>query len=113
MLWSHVLKKTAEFTAMDLAIFIDKKFYEITKSVKSSDKLIRTPESCRIDLRRWGVRFKQNSQRPYFEGHERNDVVVHRKEFVSHLLANKENYYTVSQGEDLKCNKASVCINFS
>ncbi|CAF4136859.1 unnamed protein product [Rotaria sordida] len=32
-----------------------------------------------MDLRRWGAKFEANSQRSYFEGHERDDVVKHRR----------------------------------
>ena len=70
------LQKSAEFKAMHLAQFIDKKFYELTETQKkSSDDLIRSERSCRLDLRRWGAKFEANTQRPYFEGHEREDVI--------------------------------------
>ncbi|CAF1309414.1 unnamed protein product [Adineta ricciae] len=92
-------RKSADFTVLDLANFIDTKFYELTQIAKSSDVLIRSVEACRLDLRRWGAKFQPNSQRPYFEGHERLDVIAHRQEFVAHFLQRKDRYYTVTDGD--------------
>ncbi|CAF4453872.1 unnamed protein product [Didymodactylos carnosus] len=69
-------QKAANFTAGHLARFIDDKYYEITQSKKSEEGLVRSEKSCRLDLRRWRAKFQPNSQRPYFEGHERADVVA-------------------------------------
>ena len=92
-------RKTADFTAIDMANFIDKKFYEVTQTVKTTDCLVHSVGSCRLDLRRWGAKFRPNSQRPYFEGHERADVVAHRNEFVSYFRERKDRYYTITEGE--------------
>ena len=92
-------KKSAAFTTLDLAKYIDRRYYEITGTPKTDDALVRSPESCRLDLRHWGAKFQPNSQRPYFEGHERDDVVKHRDEFVSYFLARKDKYYTISDEE--------------
>ena len=67
-------QKAASFTAYELAQFIDKQYYEINEIQKNDSKLVRSVESCRLDLRRWGTRFDSNSNRPYFEGHERSDA---------------------------------------
>ncbi|CAF1215810.1 unnamed protein product, partial [Didymodactylos carnosus] len=86
--------------ALDLAQFVDEKYYELTGIKKQiGDDLIRSKRSCRPDLRRWGAKFETNSQRPYFEGHERDDVVKHRNEFINYFLAHKDFYYTVTDGE--------------
>ncbi|CAF4222987.1 unnamed protein product, partial [Rotaria sordida] len=70
--------KAADFDAFELSKFIDDQFYILTRIKKNvNDPLIRSVESCRLGLRRWGARFESNSQRPYFEGHERPDVVQH------------------------------------
>lgn len=61
--------------------------------------LIRSLPACQLDLRRWGARFKKNSQRPYFEGHERTDVVDHRQQFINYFLERKDFYYTVTEGD--------------
>ena len=67
-------QKAASFTAYELAQFIDKRYYEINEIQKNDSKLVRSVESCRLDLRRWGARFDTNSNHPYFEGHERSDA---------------------------------------
>ena len=82
-------KKSAAFTTLDLAKYIDRRYYEITGTPKTDDALVRSPESCRLDLRHWGARFQPNSQRPYFEGHEHHDVVNHRGKFVSYFFSTK------------------------
>ena len=33
---------------------------------------------------------------PYYLGHEREDVVAHREEFVDHFLRKREEYFTIS-----------------
>ncbi|CAF1634877.1 unnamed protein product, partial [Didymodactylos carnosus] len=94
-------QKAADFSALDLAHFIDKRFYEESNIVKNDDSaLIRSVASCRLDLRRWGAKFDKNSQRPYFEGHERDDVKEHRSKFVEYFLTRKANYYMVTEGEN-------------
>jgi hypothetical protein len=70
--------------------------------VDPDSPLIRSVASCRLDLRRWGAKFNPNSQRPYFEGHERMDVVEHRREFIKHFLDRREFYYTISDGDSPK-----------
>ena len=94
------LQKTAEFKAADLAQFIDTQYYELTGTKKQTESdLIRSENSCRLDLRRWGAKFEANSQRPYFEGHERDDVVKHRNEFIDYFLTHKKFYYTITDGD--------------
>jgi hypothetical protein len=93
-------RKTADFTVTNLAKFTDSKFYELSQTVKNpNDQLIRSETSCRLDLRSWGVCFIDNNQRPYFEGHERSDVVIERKKFISYFLIRRANYYTVDAGD--------------
>ncbi|CAF4639335.1 unnamed protein product [Rotaria sp. Silwood2] len=72
-------RKSADLKVSDLAQFID--------------------TNCRLDLRRWGAKFEANSQRPYFEGHERDDVVKHRNQFINYFIIHKDFYYTVTDGE--------------
>ncbi|CAF3196935.1 unnamed protein product [Rotaria socialis] len=105
-------KKSADFTTHDLAKYIDTRYYDVTGTTKTNDALIRSSESCRLDLRRWGARFLPNSQRPYFEGHERDDIVKHRSEFVSYFLTRKDRYYTISDDEQPKWNipKQKPCV---
>ncbi|CAF1519064.1 unnamed protein product [Adineta ricciae] len=67
--------KSADFTVQDLASFIDEK-----------------PSPL-------GFRFDSNSKRPYFEGHERPDIVSHREEFIKYFLEKKDHYYMISNDE--------------
>lgn len=92
-------EKSAGFKVSDLANFIDQRFYEITGTNKIYDQLIRSEESCRLDIRRWGGLFETNSQRPYFHGHERPDVVEHRAKFTSYFIGRMDHYYAVSSGD--------------
>jgi hypothetical protein len=95
-------QKSASFAIADLSKFVDDKFYETTGQLKTDEKLVRSESMCRLDVRRWGFRFGSNNQRPYFEGHERPDVLAHRKEFIDHFLTNEENYYSLSDGDNPK-----------
>ncbi|CAF3360349.1 unnamed protein product, partial [Rotaria sp. Silwood2] len=93
-------KRTSDFKAADLRNFIDAKFYEVTGLNKNSnDSFIRSERSCRLDLKNWGAKFEKNSQRPYFEGHEREDVVKHRNTFINYFLSRKNHYYTLNDDE--------------
>ena len=93
-------QKNAAFTVADLASYVDKRFYEINNMIKSDSCLVRSVESCRLDLRRWGACFENNTNRPYFEGHDRPDVLACRQEFLNHFLSNKDSYYTVTEDSD-------------
>lgn len=93
-------KKSGEFKALDLAQFINTKYHELNDTGDESSGLyVRSERSCRLDLRRWGAKFEANAQRPYFEGHEREDVVKHRNEFINYFLERKAFYYTITDGE--------------
>ena len=90
--------KKCDFSVNELAVFVDKifrDFYSVTieKFGFESKKLIRSEESCRLDLLRWGAKFSKNSNRPYFEGHEREDVVEKRKEFCQYFIQFKDQYF--------------------
>lgn len=111
---SRCSEKTSNFKVTELAQFIDQRFYETTDTRKLSIQPIRSEASCRLDIRRWGGVFEKNSQRPYFQGHERDDVVKHRSQFINHFLSRKDHYYTVSSGETptWECPKANPCVVF-
>jgi len=47
----------------------------------------------------WGGKWDKNSNRPYFEGHEREDVIASRKDFIKHFLENKQHYYFTERDE--------------
>lgn len=42
---------------------------------------------------KWGARFDKNTNRPYFEGHEREDVKATRLRFIKYFLENKDFYF--------------------
>ena len=93
--------KSADFTASDLATFIDQKCYEITNTTKDNNtKFVRSTQSCRLDLRHWGFRFDSNSKRPYFDGHERPDIISHRESFVKYFIEKRNSFYTISNDEN-------------
>ena len=73
--------KSADFNAAELAKFIDAKYYEPTQTTKVNVELIRSEQSCRLDLRRWDAKFDMNNQRSYFKGHKRADVVAHGEQY--------------------------------
>ena len=93
-------QKAATFTAYELSQFIDKQYYEINEIQKNDSKLVRSVESCRLDLRPWNAHFDTNSNRPYFEGYERSDAREHRDQFIHHFLNSEAIYYTVSFDEN-------------
>jgi hypothetical protein len=57
--------------------------------------------SCRLDLCSWGAQAKENFQRPYFEGHERRDVVEHRQQFIQYFPDRKGFYYIITNSDKL------------
>ncbi|CAF4609996.1 unnamed protein product, partial [Rotaria sp. Silwood2] len=93
-------KKAPSFKVYDLAQFIDKRFYEINNVIKTESNLVRSVQSCRLDLRCWGARFEAITNRPFFEGHERPDALAYRKQFIHYFLNNKDNYYQISSDEN-------------
>ncbi|CAF4218118.1 unnamed protein product, partial [Adineta steineri] len=93
--------KSANFTASDLAKSIDENYYTITNITKDKNSnFVRSVPSCRLDLRHWGFRFDSNTKRPYFEGHERPDIVSHRESFIKYFIERKDHYYAVSNDEN-------------
>ncbi|CAF5177645.1 unnamed protein product, partial [Rotaria magnacalcarata] len=89
-------KTETTFTVETLARFIDQRFYELNNLKKIDQQLVRLVESCRLDLRRFGVKFTANSSRPNFLGHEREDVVKHRQEFVKYFIEPEQHFYTIT-----------------
>ena len=92
-------RKSANFTVQELAKYVDEKFYELTGLTKLDDHFVRTIESYRLDLRKWGIRYGTNKTLPYFLGHERLDVVEHRERFIKCFLSGEDSYYRISEEE--------------
>ena len=95
-------KRECTFSIKSLARFLTTKFFEITNVNNESDEnmLIRNEESIRQDLYRWGVKFGSNSTQPYFEGHERLDVINERTKFVDYFLSRSDHYYRIEDEGD-------------
>jgi hypothetical protein len=85
-------KKSAIFTTNQLALFLTKRFEEINEIKLNDGQLIRSEASCRLDLLKWGACWEKNSSRPYFEGHERPDVIEQRQNFIKFFHENKHLY---------------------
>ena len=89
-------QKKCSFIVKDLAFFINKQFYFLygdtfNKEIDNKQKLIRSEESCRVDLLKWVAKWDKNKNRPYFEGNEREDVIANRNNFVNFFLNIKIN----------------------
>jgi len=85
-------RKESSFSLQELAKFITGKYKEYGWEIED-DELIRSEATCRIDMLKWGAVWDRNKKRPYFEGHEREDVVKHRQNFIDYFLTNIESYY--------------------
>jgi hypothetical protein len=87
--------KKSSFCVYDLALFITEKFKELYDHNVDlfPNKFIRSISSFRVDLMTWGFKYDNNKNRPYFEGHEREDVIIKRKEFCNYFTENKHLYY--------------------
>ena len=83
-------RKEATFSVANLHHFINHKYEEITAQKLGEGEFIRSQSSCRVDLIKWGARWDSNKNRPYFEGHERADVVEAREKYVDHFLSSIE-----------------------
>jgi hypothetical protein len=92
-------RKECSFTLKELADYIDEQFYILTGDNKVDQRLARSIPSLRLDLRRWGIFYSSNKIRPYWIGHERQDVVEHRERVVNYFLSREDHYYTVTNGE--------------
>jgi hypothetical protein len=92
-------RKSADFRSIDLANYIDSSYYKLTNRTKCQNELIRSEKMCRWDLRRWGYRFDLNTQRPYYKGHDRADVLAYREKFLDYFLSKKHHYYLVGAGD--------------
>jgi len=93
-------RKASSFTAQELAEFVTQKFYQLYDVKKIDDSVVRSVESLRLDLKRWGIHYSSNKVRPYFLGHERIDVVEHRKKIIDYFIQNENDYYRLSDGDN-------------
>lgn len=92
-------RKACSFTLKELADYIDEQYYVLTGENKVDQHLVRSISNLRLDLRRWGINYSSNKIRPYWIGHEREDVVEHRERLVKYFLSREDHYYTVTNDE--------------
>jgi hypothetical protein len=50
-------------------------------------------------LEKWGVKFRSASNRPYFAGHERSDVIASRNIFVDYFKLRENHYYLNTESD--------------
>lgn len=99
--WEQCVKKGSNFNVSSLMNFINDTFYEITGILKEDNSYIRSQTSCTNDLLKWGIKFDPVSKKPYFEGHERADVVLHREKLCDYFVNRIEHYSFVTEGDPL------------
>ncbi|CAF0813934.1 unnamed protein product [Didymodactylos carnosus] len=93
-------RRAASFTVQELAEYIDFKYYELIGTKKTNTGLIRSAESVRLDMRKWGINYSANGNRSYYTGHERPDVIEHRKKIIDYFLAREKMYYRLTEDDD-------------
>ncbi|CAF4708506.1 unnamed protein product, partial [Rotaria socialis] len=85
----------------DLANFVDQKYYELTNTTKDKNaNFVQSIQLYHLDLRHWGFRFDSNSERPYFKGHERPEIITHCETLIKYFLEKKDHFYTISNDEN-------------
>ncbi|CAF3398616.1 unnamed protein product [Rotaria socialis] len=95
------LNKSADFIVWDLANFVDQKYYELTNTTKDKNaNFVQSIQLYHLDLRHWGFRFDSNSERPYFKGHERPEIITHCETLIKYFLEKKDHFYTISNDEN-------------
>ena len=77
---------------------MDKPYLHIT-CIEPRSSLILSLTICLLELGRCDADFKKSSQRPYFVGHERFDVVAYRLQFINCFLERTGWYYTVTEDD--------------
>ena len=83
--------KIANFKSRELCKFINEAYTNLTGESIEEGVFLRSERSCRRDLLKWGAKFECNKKRPYFEGHERSDVLEYRKTFIKQFdIKNKD-----------------------
>jgi hypothetical protein len=79
-------KKECSFNVNCLAKHLNQVYHELSGiPYTEGQQLIRSERMLLYDLENWEFRYKNNSNRMYFEGHEREDVVADRERFVKYF----------------------------
>jgi len=95
-------KKNCEFSIQKLSQFITDQYkkLELKDHVELEEfQQIRSESSIRLDMAKWGAKWCKNTKKPYFIGHEREDVVQSRRKLVDFFIKNKHRFYQQS-GDD-------------
>ena len=90
------------FTMYAFAEFFNDRFYQIYSYEDTGDGHVRSVASLRTDMKNLGFTFDETGKKkPYWQGHEREDVVEARQSFINYFLSRKENYYRPDLGQNL------------
>ena len=54
-------RQSENFTAIDLANYLEEGFYEITQTSEINDSLVSFADGYPLDFRRWGAKFQCDS----------------------------------------------------
>ena len=110
----QVMMTVCAFDTNVLAKHVDKRFYEITETSKTTETLIRSERMLCYDLNKWGVTYDPHTKKIYFEGHERTENIEDRNNFIEYFLQRKDNYYTFSENEqpDIVLPTEKPCVIF-
>ena len=101
-------QKDAHFKAEDLMEFVNKRYLELHPNASvESTVLIRSLASCKRDLTDWGITCDKNGGQPYFEGHNRTDVVEDRESFIDYFTKRSDSYYQLSEDKEVQWIKPS------
>lgn len=85
--------KDNSFNLQNFALFLTKKYQELYPSEVVDDGYVRSTESLRLDMKDWGFVYEEANKHPYWEGHERADVVEKRTEFINYFIERSHHYY--------------------
>ena len=55
-----------------------------------------------LDISRWGIFYGANGNSPYWEGHERLDVVQSRDNLIDYFISRSEHYYRITDDTEPK-----------
>ena len=103
-------KPDCSFTISKLAHHVNKEYCELTKTKQAEDVFIRSETILRLDLKSCGYKNCKNTKRPYFEGHERQDVINVRKEVVDYFIDLEEHYYRFNEDNKWSLPTEKPCI---
>ncbi|RNA09949.1 hypothetical protein BpHYR1_041289 [Brachionus plicatilis] len=68
LLFTQASKKECNFDVRCLAFSLNKRFREFYPEIEIvSDHLVKSIESCRVDLLKWGAKYDSNKNRPNLE----------------------------------------------